>query len=108
MRKVIALSILIVIAYRSAAFGQSANEMLPGCKTSVSDTPRGFQAGFCLGVIIGLEYAGEGREICKPREATRKQMLHVVIHYIEQQPERMHEQFSLLAAQTLFIAWPCH
>jgi Rap1a immunity proteins len=44
---------------------------------------------------------------CVPPTATIGQMVRVVVKYIDQRPERLHEQFTVLAYEALKAAWPC-
>jgi Rap1a immunity proteins len=48
-----------------------------------------------------------GRDFCQPKGVTRGQARAVVIKYIEARPQRMHEDFGMLAVEALKAAWPC-
>jgi hypothetical protein len=42
-----------------------------------------------------------------PSGVTVGQMIKVVVQYIEAQPKRLHEDFTALAMEAMFDAWPC-
>jgi len=77
----------------------SANYMTPYCQEFVNSTNRDlFLQGVCARSRFG---------ICAPKEATVGQAVRVVVAYIDQRPERMHESFRQLAIEALQQAWPC-
>jgi hypothetical protein len=109
MRFSIALVALIVAAATTAEAQdtQSANTIMRGCRSLVSD-----------GTIDGLAYeasmlklssapAPHAEVFCIPKETKIDQQIRVVVKYIEAWPERMHERFALLALLALIEAWPC-
>jgi hypothetical protein len=90
----------------------SANYMLPHCKIAVESGDGNFVQGFCAGTVFGLAFAAQLPAILAeksqaqalnrrclgiPESVTPKQMVLVVVHYIEARPERMHESFRSLA-----------
>jgi len=89
-----------------------AVSMLPACKAFIADdAPRDiyvlFEAGRCIGLIQGLGYAPRLVGVCPPAEVTYAQRARVAVTYIEARPERMHEDFRVLAVEAMKIAWPC-
>jgi hypothetical protein len=106
-----ALALLTGPAWGGEVFG-SANHMTPSCR--VADPPR-FEEGYCLGLVTGLASGAVKRSadlkapspFCLPPGVTGSQMVRVVVQYIEQRPQRMHEPFTVLAYETLKAAWPC-
>ena len=89
----------------------TANYLLPFCRSEVSATPTRhyvgvFYRGACAGVVMTLWSVGS--EFCGPRGVTYNQMLRVVVRWIEQRPERHHEPFARLALQAMQAAWPCN
>jgi hypothetical protein len=91
----------------------SANWVLPGCKAFAENRPDllAFRQGICAGAITALTFIGsslpEGYRTCPPKTATHGQKIRVVIRYLEQQPERLHEPFNGLVLEALSSAWPC-
>jgi hypothetical protein len=89
---------------------KSANFLLPYCKVGVGDTKTAdvFMAGRCMGLIEGITFMAGATDFCPPtNEVTYNQSTLVVIAYIEARPQRMHEDFRLLAIEGLKNAWPC-
>ena len=89
----------------------SANEIMPGCRSLIEKNTGGYEyaAGLCIGVLQALIMT-RGPEIgifCPPDGTTRGQVLAIVVRYIDQHPQDMHEQFELLARLALARAWPC-
>ena len=127
-----ALAFTITAAGAEVEFIESANFMLPGCRSFVDhklDNPD--RQGLCLGIIRGLDHegmlarillglarkngeTGSTLEVLRtslcidhPGEVTNGQMARVVTNYIESHPARMHEDFAVLALEALQAAWPC-
>ena len=120
MRAIICGAMLaLTISTANAGKPITANRMLPYCK-AIPEHPDGFGQGLCLGVIDGLAAMavsffrpGQPRtatdELCVeiPNGVENGQIVRVVVRYIEARPNRMHEQFSALALEAIFDAWPC-
>ena len=88
----------------------SADRMLPACAAFVAErAPREidgvFQAGRCIGLMQGLGYASRLVDVCPPAEVTFAQKARVAVTYIEARPERMHEDFRVLAVEAMQKAW---
>jgi hypothetical protein len=93
---------------------QAMAETLAGCENFMRDDPKdarplsfreGYREGDCTGTIAGIEEAAE--DICQPDGVTFDQEVLVVVKYIEERPQPMHERFSKLAYEALKAAWPC-
>jgi hypothetical protein len=107
----------------------SANNILPGCRTLLNlrspadrtPTSQGdaIRAAWCAGIVDGISFMGlsvspssdpmvhYGYCINVPDEATLAQKVRVVVAYIEARPARMHQDFRRLAVEALRTAWPC-
>jgi len=120
MRKV--LAILLVLTSMPAMAAEpdwSANRIMPWCRALVSNREMQdyFNQGLCGGMINGIVYvlsqsAVTGvlpitSRLCVPGEATMGQIQKIVIQYIDQRPQRFHEDFRLLAIEALMAAWSC-
>jgi hypothetical protein len=85
--------------------------MMPGCHhflqpdTPPTDAKVYLIAATCVGLVEGLAYARPG--ICTPPNVTRGQAVRVVVKYIDDRPQRLHEDFRELALEALRAAWPC-
>jgi Rap1a immunity proteins len=105
-----AVAILLALTMPAGAEDiASANYMLPACKSFANDENArthsdAMKKGRCVGVVEGLGYT---ENFCQPKGSTVGQAVAVVVKYIEARPERMHEDFGLLALEALTAAWPC-
>jgi hypothetical protein len=90
----------------------SADRMLPACAAFIADrAPREidgvFQAGRCIGLMQGLGYASRLLGVCPPDEVTEALRARVAVTYVEAHPERMKEDFRVLAVEAMQNTWPC-
>jgi len=90
----------------------SADRMLPACTAFIRDRAPGdvdgvFAAGRCIGLMQGLGFASRLFGVCPPDEVTVAQRARVAVTYVEARPERMHEDFRVLAVEAMQKAWPC-
>jgi hypothetical protein len=93
----------------------SAAHILAACKEKPDSSAT--ERGNCWGKIETLymlaffgnrdRYLGTASRFCPADGATISQTKKVVIKYIEDRPERLHEAFLLLAVEALRKAWPC-
>jgi hypothetical protein len=67
----------------------SANHMMAGCRSLIANAPNDpFNQGKCVGIVIsGI--------VCAPRGSTSGQGLRIVVKFIDDRPERMHENFTV-------------
>jgi hypothetical protein len=116
MRKRHAIGIaaaMVVLAPHDIAMAQSptasANAVMPGCRSFISGDNRDLIGqGHCAGMVDSIFYFGATHfGICSPSGVTVGQALRVAVRYIDQRPERMHENFRNLALEALQQAWPC-
>ena len=67
--------------------------------------------GFCIGVVSGIARTAPHLEpksrFCLPANSTREEQLAMVIQYLEDHPERLQEDFFVLALQAFQETWPC-
>jgi hypothetical protein len=92
----------------------SANYYLPACRNFINEAfaidP--YMQGKCIGILQGMdlwaEYAPfEIGRFCVPPGVTPRQVVTVVVKWLEQRPERWNEDFMSLASFALHDAWPC-
>jgi Rap1a immunity proteins len=91
---------------------RSANWILPGCRSFVDgkvSTDLGFKAGVCAGVVGTFRDLGGAAvpPYCIPDAVVTGQAVRVVVTFIERNPARMHESFSVLVLDAFRSAWPC-
>jgi hypothetical protein len=114
---------IIATADEAAAQGStsdtSANPVYAGCKAFAQNQPASDpqmfnMKGFCAGVLHALAfvspYLERGPEFrsCVPPESTAAQLAQVVVKFLDEHPERMHEDFRVLALEAFHNAWPCN
>ena len=87
----------------------SANYTVPGCRDGMAGENRQpFRQGLCGGIVQTILYFGRTSfNVCMPEGVTMGQAITVVVAYIDQRPERMHERFETLALEALQHVWPC-
>jgi Rap1a immunity proteins len=112
MKLAIALFLMMTLSAH-AQDTDSGNFMLPYCKKFVAGgiKDQGPYEGVCVGVVRALGNLGmhlpNNINNCRPSGVTTDQMVMVVVQYMENKPQALHENFSVLAAQALHAAWPC-
>jgi hypothetical protein len=96
----------------------SASYWMPACRDAASsnfysdnsgepETVHVFKMGFCAGVINGVIYMKKFIGVCQPDGISAQETTRVVVAYIDKRPERMNENFKVLAVEALQAAWPC-
>ena len=111
------LAALIALSASAATADEnpySANSMLPACMAVLAISSGNPAAGIdpvemgrCIGMIEGVALLANYGVFCPPAGAAIKQRIQVIIAYIEARPQRMHEDFRVLAAEAMQKAWPC-
>jgi hypothetical protein len=90
-----------------AASAYRAEVYLSGCKDFIAGRPN-FQGGRCVGAVEVLEDLSEDTKLfCSPAAINNLERVRVIVAYIEAKPERMKEDFRLLANEAMAKAWPC-
>ena len=86
----------------------SANYAMLGCRELVSKSNRLTELQReCASTVRTMIYVTGSRGICPPGRATVGSAVSVIVAYIDQRPERLHEQFETLALEALQQSWPC-
>ena len=90
----------------------SADQMLPACAAFIAErAPREidgvFHAGRCIGLMQGLGFASRLLGVCPPDEVAEALRARVAVTYVEAHPERMKEDFRVLAVEAMQKTWPC-
>ena len=102
---------LALLGQQGAASAQdvSANAMMPGCRDLMNASERnGSEQAKCLGIVRTMHYfARYYFGACNPDGATVGETLRVIVSYVDQRPERVHERFEDLALEAILEAWPC-
>jgi hypothetical protein len=103
---------MALLGQQSAAAQQdtgSADYVIVGCRDGMSGENRQpFRQGLCGGIVQTILFFGRTNfNVCMPEGVTMGQAIRVVVAYIDQRPERMHERFETLAIEVLQQSWPC-
>ena len=87
----------------------SADYVIVGCRDGMSGENRQpFRQGLCGGIVQTILYFGRTSfNVCIPEGVTMGQAIRVVVAYIDQRPERLHDRFETLALEVLQQSWPC-
>jgi|HubBroStandDraft_1064217.scaffolds.fasta_scaffold446441_1 Rap1a immunity proteins len=80
----------------------SGNAMLRSCKALIDGGP----STNCLGMILEIG-TWQPRIFCPPPNGSSTQWARVIVVYVEARPERLNEDFKILALAALRDAWPC-
>jgi Rap1a immunity proteins len=99
---ILALAVVgLCVWFSKATKAQSANELAEVCKKVANKVPSDasdFQRGVCAGQVTALAWVAPdltGRlRSCSPLEATRLQVIKVVVAYLDRHPDQLHEPFA--------------
>lgn len=124
IRRILAASIA-VLAIATATYAQptglnTGNDLLRMCRGAVdpsvvSTSEAGYDAIFCMGFVHGLEEAHTlissiqpgAKLFCIPAGVTLNQLVRVIVKYLQDRPEDLHDRGVLLAVGALARAFPC-
>jgi Rap1a immunity proteins len=113
--RMLMLAVLAVSTWNASSMAaddtRSAGFMLPHCKAGLDPNTRDAVGGGCIGIVGTLSFVShvldEGLRFCQPDAVSAEQLLGKVIDFVETHPERMQEDFRLLALTAMHDAWPC-
>jgi hypothetical protein len=111
----------LALAPSANAQGPSALKYKSGCEDAANPgrnknpTPVEINnAGYCTGLVTGLMTKANspsgvpvGSAICEPSGVTVRQAILVVIKYMNDNPQQLHEPLYKVALLALANAWPC-
>ena len=114
---------IALLASPAITRAESAQQLLSACRPiATGETfesgitfPRTFETGMCWGLFAMLQemtrHLDEKRRpiyfICSPESSTRSQLVKIFVKYADSVPERLHEDGTALALQSLQRAFPC-
>ena len=91
----------------AAARSFRADFYIPGCKDFIAGRTN-FDSGRCVGAVEVLDALNlDTKTFCPPAGTNNLQRVRAIVGYIEARPERMNEDFRLLANEAMAKAWPC-
>ena len=99
----------VSLAQPEPATVATANFVMPGCREAEINRTEdiAYKRGLCMGIVSAIGGADLVLGMCRPANVTNFQMIRVVVKYIDDRPERQHENFRVLAIEALRAAWPC-
>ena len=116
-------SVLVSVAFffvtinSTGVIAQSSNTgsvLLEECALAIEtdtadwDTLEAYKAGLCNGIVSGvLSTSVFLSAVCTPPEVTVRQAGRVVLTYLNDHPEELHESDATLALRALQEAFPC-
>jgi len=108
------IAVLFVLICSDAQAGPAAvarsfraDFYMPGCKDFVAGRTN-FDSGRCVGALEVLDAVSQDTKMfCPPAGTNNLQRVRTVVTFIEARPERMNEDFRLLANEAMAKAWPC-
>jgi Ssp1 endopeptidase immunity protein Rap1a len=65
------------------------------------------EMGRCIGMVEGVALLANYGIFCPPTGTIIKERMQVMIAHIEARPQRLHEDFRVLAVEAMQEAWPC-
>ena len=93
---------LVLLGATSSAMADGIDD-LAGCTAAT-----GPDAGLCMGIVEGLMWSLPGwGVVCLPKGVTTEQGLKVLVKYMEDHPEELHDRTAELAFRAFVKAWPC-
>jgi len=123
MLRVIVIGLALITTPAMAQKSLTGNDMLRHCSRADDSAPGKAplsgdlgnisMQGICVGAVGGMRYlANDGttqseHATCIPSAVTNGQALSVVVRYLRNHPERLHEQFESLVLAAFVEAWPC-
>lgn len=119
MKAGIAAAVALVGALVSgSAMAVDGNELLSWCKGAISEKKTksyGFDTGYCLGVIgtvgdliTSINHdLGPNLQICIPAGVKNGQIARILVKYLEQNPEKLHNNATTLTIMATQRAYPC-
>ncbi len=111
---------LLFAMLSTTALAQDGNELLRWCENSLSDekiissgVSSAFNAGLCLGMMQGITNLNVFYEqtkkslFCLPSSIKNEQAARIVINYLNEHPEKLDQDGTLLAILAFVKAFPC-
>lgn len=122
--RVIIIALILLLSNNIYA-NSSGSELLRQCQNSIKHIEDDykdldlFYSGYCLGLLNGFakayqqshifyELGAEKKLPCVPAEATGDQLIRILVKYLKDKPERLHEPYGPLVYSALAGAFACN
>jgi hypothetical protein len=76
-------------------------------KRRLDNKEEGIRYATALGYILGVHDVSSGVSICSPSQAIAGQLVDIVLKYLAEHPQKLHEKASDLVLNALSLAFPC-
>lgn len=112
MKKLFIIVALLSVPDKVGAmdFDYTGQYFLKACSqltTPVRDNYNPFEAGKCAGAVETMFYFSSTFGSCIPNGATIGQTTRVIIKYLNNNPELLHQAYFDLSIKALREVWPC-
>jgi len=124
----IAVLTMLVAAVPAMAVKRTGNDLLIDCSnliktesTEALSKEKLLGVGYCIGLIDGLvtfnyvyeavlEREGSSNmvQMCLPERISTRKSAEIIVKYLQDNPDRLHNSGQALAAQALVTAYPCN
>ena len=124
----VAAIFMIMTAIPAMAVKRTGNDLLVDCANLIKtesiesvNKEKLLGIGYCIGLIDGLvtfnyvyeavlEREGNSTmvQMCLPQRISTRQSAEVIVKYLQDNPNRLHQSGQALAAQALVTAYPCN
>jgi len=124
----VAAIFMIMTAIPAMAVKRTGNDLLVDCANLIKtesiesvNKEKLLGIGYCIGLIDGLvtfnyvyeavlEREGNSTmvQMCLPQRISTRQSAEIIVKYLQDNPNRLHQSGQALAAQALVTAYPCN
>ena len=133
MKRLLLLFVFFTTSFSSSAFTQDGNKLLFGCSQVVKyldgvKKSLDSDASYCMGLLKGFMHAttiGHGiysndrpnykvegskdkRGICLPQSVTISQSSRIIVKWLKDHPNKLHEDETILIFLALYQSFPCN
>jgi hypothetical protein len=115
---------LLILLATVIGRAESAEEMLSSCKPMMNAKVQGetvgfqhnFETGLCWGAFGALQRLSRLADSnmkpllpigCAPENSTRTQLIAIFVDYVRKNPQRLNEDFPIVAMAAISTAFPC-
>jgi len=119
MRKISLFLVIFLIAFNSYAI--TGNMIIALCKDAIkidnnnyrttsyyNSNDQAFNAGYCTGFVSSAaDIAIYFKLTCPPPNAIYEQDIRIFVKYLDNNPEKLNQDATILVAQSLKQAFPC-